>query len=146
MVEDLAGFIGIWLPTILLVAVGALLAWREPRRLLPGLLFTLATFQILIGVFGGALYFGQWLYPEVGGVLVVLGFLLFSVLGAILLGVFLIWNTSRCSPRRAGTRRARDSRPGHRDPRLHRCRCCRSSPDRRSRRPGCSCSPCRWRT
>lgn len=93
MVEDLAGFIGIWLPTILLVAVGALLAWREPRRLLPGLLFTLATFQILIGVFGGALYFGQWLYPEVGGVSVVLGFLLFSVLGAVLLGVFLIWNT-----------------------------------------------------
>lgn len=82
-----------WLPILLLVVVGAFLAWREPRRLLPGLLLTFAAFRMIVAGVVGAIGLGDLLDADLGPGLVLLGFVIVSLLGAVVLGVFLIWNT-----------------------------------------------------
>lgn len=82
-----------WLPTLLVVALGALLAWREPRRLLPGLLLTFAAFRIIVTGVVRAIALGGRLDADLGPGLVLLVFVILSLLGAVVLGVFLIWNT-----------------------------------------------------
>lgn len=82
-----------WLPAIALVGLGALFAWREPRRLLPGLFLTAALFDALGRVTIALLELAGRLDEDLGAVRLLLVFMAAAVLAILVLAVFLIWNT-----------------------------------------------------
>lgn len=82
-----------WVPALLVALLGAFLVWRDPRRLLPGLVLTALLFHLL-GT--GALALMEWAGtrdPELGAVWVLVGFMGVALASVVVLGVFLIWNT-----------------------------------------------------
>lgn len=82
-----------WLPVLVLVVAGAFLVWRDPRRMLPGLVLTVALFLVAGQAAVALMSLGNRLDSELGAVWVLLGFTAASILAVTVLGVFLIWNT-----------------------------------------------------
>lgn len=83
-----------WVPAIVLLLVGVVLVRRDPRRLLPGILFGALLFLLLSRVLslllGGV---GRAIGGELGEAWALLGFILLGAFAVVLLGVGLLWNT-----------------------------------------------------
>lgn len=94
-----------WLPALVLLGVGVVLAWRDPRRMPPALAFTALLFWLGGRGLLALMQLADRLDEEMGPVWVLIGFVAASVLAILVLGVFLIWNAVEVT-RREGRRLA----------------------------------------
>lgn len=92
-----------WLPPVALLVLGIILVWRDPRRMTPALVFTALLFWLGGRAFVLVMELADRIDRVMGPVYALIGFVGASLLAAVVLGVFLVWNAVEVT-RREGRR------------------------------------------